>query len=189
MGVPTRRGTLVSRDRPPNHLIHLLSTLTARELERENSNREMDRLLHQQTVMEKMLCRRFRTEDSIQEYCQYTTRDECPMANPHLHRRSRSSSVSSDNDPMGTDDDDPLRRKRKRDDPIDGNAPVKRSSRYPWKNGRSTSTCGKVHFRRLIKSHTDSSLGDCSFLNTCFHMVREQSHRIRDALRCPSPFV
>lgn len=25
-------------------------------------------------------------------------------------------------------------------------------------------------FRRIINKHTDESLGDCSFLNTCFHM-------------------
>ncbi|XP_035462803.2 N6-adenosine-methyltransferase subunit METTL3-like [Scophthalmus maximus] len=30
--------------------------------------------------------------------------------------------------------------------------------------------CTKLHFRRIINKHTDESLGDCSFLNTCFHM-------------------
>ncbi|XP_078500981.1 N(6)-adenosine-methyltransferase catalytic subunit METTL3 [Lissotriton helveticus] len=30
--------------------------------------------------------------------------------------------------------------------------------------------CKKLHFRRIINHHTDESLGDCSFLNTCFHM-------------------
>ncbi|KAM9330012.1 N(6)-adenosine-methyltransferase catalytic subunit METTL3 [Gastrophryne carolinensis] len=30
--------------------------------------------------------------------------------------------------------------------------------------------CRKLHFRRIINPHTDESLGDCSFLNTCFHM-------------------
>lgn len=33
--------------------------------------------------------------------------------------------------------------------------------------GRS---CNKLHFRKIIHSHTDESLGDCSFLNTCFHV-------------------
>ncbi|KAF6020880.1 hypothetical protein EB796_020795 [Bugula neritina] len=32
------------------------------------------------------------------------------------------------------------------------------------------SVCDKVHFRKLIHQHTDTALGDCSFLNTCFHM-------------------
>ncbi|XP_065509093.1 N6-adenosine-methyltransferase catalytic subunit [Caloenas nicobarica] len=30
--------------------------------------------------------------------------------------------------------------------------------------------CARLHFRRIINKHTDESLGDCSFLNTCFHM-------------------
>ncbi|KAK7114395.1 N(6)-adenosine-methyltransferase catalytic subunit METTL3-like [Littorina saxatilis] len=30
--------------------------------------------------------------------------------------------------------------------------------------------CSKLHFRKIIQKHTDESLGDCSFLNTCFHM-------------------
>lgn len=31
-------------------------------------------------------------------------------------------------------------------------------------------TCKKLHFKKIIQKHTDESLGDCSFLNTCFHM-------------------
>ncbi len=34
----------------------------------------------------------------------------------------------------------------------------------------SRNACAKLHFRRILQSHTDESLGDCSFLNTCFHM-------------------
>lgn len=30
--------------------------------------------------------------------------------------------------------------------------------------------CSKLHFKKIIQQHTDESLGDCSFLNTCFHM-------------------
>ncbi|KAJ8683176.1 hypothetical protein QAD02_018968 [Eretmocerus hayati] len=33
-----------------------------------------------------------------------------------------------------------------------------------------SSKCKKLHFKKIIQSHTDESLGDCSFLNTCFHM-------------------
>ena len=34
----------------------------------------------------------------------------------------------------------------------------------------SSKACAKLHFRRIIQAHTDKNLGDCSFLNTCFHM-------------------
>lgn len=30
--------------------------------------------------------------------------------------------------------------------------------------------CNKLHFKKIIQLHTDETLGDCSFLNTCFHM-------------------
>uniref|UniRef100_A0A0K2T8Z7 mRNA m(6)A methyltransferase n=1 Tax=Lepeophtheirus salmonis TaxID=72036 RepID=A0A0K2T8Z7_LEPSM len=30
--------------------------------------------------------------------------------------------------------------------------------------------CDKLHFAKIIQCHTDETLGDCSFLNTCFHM-------------------
>ncbi|XP_043280125.1 N6-adenosine-methyltransferase subunit METTL3 [Venturia canescens] len=36
--------------------------------------------------------------------------------------------------------------------------------------GGFNSKCKKLHFKKIIQSHTDESLGDCSFLNTCFHM-------------------
>ncbi|CAG0887664.1 unnamed protein product [Cyprideis torosa] len=35
---------------------------------------------------------------------------------------------------------------------------------------RGGAHCKKLHFERIIERHTDESLGDCSFLNTCFHM-------------------
>ncbi|XP_071088181.1 N(6)-adenosine-methyltransferase catalytic subunit METTL3-like [Haliotis cracherodii] len=38
------------------------------------------------------------------------------------------------------------------------------------KVGQNPTPCKKLHFRKIIHKHTDESLGDCSFLNTCFHM-------------------
>jgi mRNA (2'-O-methyladenosine-N6-)-methyltransferase len=34
-------------------------------------------------------------------------------------------------------------------------------------DGASAQDCRKVHFLPLIQQHTDASLGDCSYLNTC----------------------
>ncbi len=34
----------------------------------------------------------------------------------------------------------------------------------------SQDPCEKLHFAKILQPHTDESLGDCSFLNTCFHM-------------------
>ncbi|XP_072377328.1 N(6)-adenosine-methyltransferase MT-A70-like protein [Diabrotica undecimpunctata] len=33
-----------------------------------------------------------------------------------------------------------------------------------------TTDCKKLHFKKILQKHTDETLGDCSFLNTCFHM-------------------
>lgn len=30
--------------------------------------------------------------------------------------------------------------------------------------------CDKIHFKRILKPHTDILLGDCSFLNTCYNI-------------------
>lgn len=38
------------------------------------------------------------------------------------------------------------------------------------RSGDAPQPCTKLHFRRIIFHYTDESLGDCSFLNTCFHM-------------------
>jgi mRNA (2'-O-methyladenosine-N6-)-methyltransferase len=35
---------------------------------------------------------------------------------------------------------------------------------------KSKGICNNVHFRPIIKPHTDVSLGDCSYLDTCRHM-------------------
>ena len=38
-------------------------------------------------------------------------------------------------------------------------------------NGKA---CDLIHFRRIVRPHTDISLGDCSYLDTCRHMDRCQ---------------
>ena len=38
------------------------------------------------------------------------------------------------------------------------------------KFNESQEPCSKLHFAKILQPHTDESLGDCSFLNTCFHM-------------------
>lgn len=35
---------------------------------------------------------------------------------------------------------------------------------------KEAEACHKLHFKKIIAKHTEESLGDCSFLNTCFHM-------------------
>ncbi|KAI9031189.1 N6-adenosine-methyltransferase 70 kDa subunit [Hyaloraphidium curvatum] len=35
---------------------------------------------------------------------------------------------------------------------------------------RAPAPCSRVHFRKIVKPHTDHSLGDCSYLNTCHRL-------------------
>ncbi|TVU27966.1 hypothetical protein EJB05_19472, partial [Eragrostis curvula] len=43
--------------------------------------------------------------------------------------------------------------------------------------------CDKVHFRRIIAPHTDTNLGDCSFLDTCRHTKLGESQWINCDIR------
>ena len=44
-----------------------------------------------------------------------------------------------------------------------------RSRRAPGSTDASTSSiCDRVHFRPLLRPHTDPALGHCSYLNTCY---------------------
>jgi len=58
--------------------------------------------------------------------------------------------------------------------------------------------CAKIHFRRILKPHTDPSLGDCSYLDTCRHMATckfihyevdaEDANRMREGQGPLDPF-
>ncbi|VDL43703.1 unnamed protein product [Hymenolepis diminuta] len=43
-------------------------------------------------------------------------------------------------------------------------------TRTECKQATGDEKCTKLHFKKIIRPHTDESLGDCSFLNTCFHV-------------------
>jgi len=54
------------------------------------------------------------------------------------------------------------------------------------KNNSDKERCSKLHFKKIIQKHTDESLGDCSFLNTCFHMdTCKYVHYEVDYSACP----
>ncbi|EUB56246.1 N6-adenosine-methyltransferase subunit [Echinococcus granulosus] len=43
-------------------------------------------------------------------------------------------------------------------------------TRVECQQGTEDKECTKLHFKKIIQAHTDECLGDCSFLNTCFHV-------------------
>jgi mRNA (2'-O-methyladenosine-N6-)-methyltransferase len=65
--------------------------------------------------------------------------------------------------PHGTKEDCAYRRAQRSDSSRTG-------ADGPISAGRGSGPCDRLHFVKIIQKHTDVSLGDCSFLNTCFHM-------------------
>eukprot|EP00795_Rhopilema_esculentum_P001119 gene1119-15459_t len=54
------------------------------------------------------------------------------------------------------------------------------------RNNTEKERCTKLHFKKILQKHTDESLGDCSFLNTCFHMdTCKYVHYEVDYSACP----
>lgn len=88
----------------------LLNTKSAKEMESKRIGEEIEALLGTQTIKEKCLAQKFRSNDAVKEFCDFQTRSRCP-----------------------------------------------------------NSECVKLHFRKIIKPHTQEHLGDCSFLNNCFN--------------------
>lgn len=60
-------------------------------------------------------------------------------------------------------------------------------------------TCNKIHFQSIIRSNTDVSLGDCSYLNTCFkgkncryvhyHISLPESNKVNKVAVRPGPVI
>lgn len=72
-----------------------------------------------------------------------------------------------ENEDSGTEDGEIVADAKDGDD--EGNSTDLQNEEDSNSNG-SWNKCTKLHFKKIIQSHTDESLGDCSFLNTCFHM-------------------
>lgn len=111
------------------------------------------------------------------EFCPHGTKSEClkalqlsaenePPVNENLSPSKETSSSTTTTTVNAVADDKvkneisnpPLDSDKKRD-------LIDRSQVIPDKY-----KCSKLHFKKIIQGHTDESLGDCSFLNTCFHM-------------------
>jgi mRNA (2'-O-methyladenosine-N6-)-methyltransferase len=104
-----RKGSSVG-GRESVELDALLNTKSAKEMESKRIGEEIEILLGTQTIKEKSLAQKFKSNDAVKEFCDFQTRERCP-----------------------------------------------------------NKQCVKLHFKKIIKSHTQEHLGDCSFLNNCFN--------------------
>ncbi|XP_077283686.1 methyltransferase like 3 [Arctopsyche grandis] len=142
-------------------ILSLLSMPSSREKENKKMGEEILDLLSKPTAKERSLAEKFKSQGGTQvkEYCQYGTRAECiRIYNVNKQANNSNSSETGTNNQQTTPNE-----KDNKD-----TTQVKSESNN-LANGTGYS-CEKLHFKKIIQLHTDESLGDCSFLNTCFHM-------------------
>lgn len=140
---------------------------STREKQNKQVGEEILELLSKPTAKERSLIEKFKSEGGAQvmEFCPHGTRTEC--------ERQQSSPVD-----IATNEED-----NENSDISNGKKPISKKtqsilnthsstniSNHGNKNHTATDRCNKLHFKKIIQSHTDETLGDCSFLNTCFHM-------------------
>lgn len=136
-------------------IMSLLSLPSTREKQNKQVGEEILELLTKPTAKERSLAEKFKSQGGAQvmEFCPHGTRIECLRS---LEAANDALLKSEDDDDVIISDDNNgfeiVEIKKEQDD------------------GKGKFQCNKLHFKKIIQSHTDESLGDCSFLNTCFHM-------------------
>lgn len=125
-------------------IMSLLSLPSAKEKQSKQVGEEILELLSKPTAKERHLTEKFKSQGGTQvmEFCPHGTRVECMKAQQLIE--DENSSEASEKPVVegeNTDEQKELRFK-----------------------------CNRLHFKKIIQAHTDVVLGDCSFLNTCFHM-------------------
>lgn len=109
-------------------------------------SREILELLNASTAKEQSIVEKFRSRGraQVQEFCDHGTKEDCVRSGdtPQPCTKLHFRLASSETSTVVL---------------------IKRfcASRSPFPS---------LPFSRIINKHTDESLGDCSFLNTCFHM-------------------
>lgn len=130
----------------------LLSLPSTKEKQSKQVGEEILELLSKPTAKERSLVEKFKSQGGTQvmEFCPHGTKVECLKAHQisfesDLEEKGESSKALAEED--------------------DVNNPT-----YEENFVKTQFKCKRLHFKKIIQSHTDESLGDCSFLNTCFHM-------------------
>lgn len=132
-------------------IMSLLSLPSTKEKQSKQVGEEILELLSKPTAKERHLTEKFKSQGGAQvmEFCPHGTRVECMKAQHLLDDESTPevtvTEVKIEKTAVGDGESS--------DEP--------KETRFK---------CSRLHFKKIIQAHTDSVLGDCSFLNTCFHM-------------------
>ena len=138
-------------------IMSLLSLPSTKEKQNKQAGEEILELLSKPTAKEKNLVEKFKSQggaQGIMEFCRHGTRIECLKALQIALEEEILNAIEEKKEAMNSNSDGP-------------NTSVATSSK-PEKT--KPAMCKRLHFKKIIQAHTDETLGDCSFLNTCFHM-------------------
>lgn len=130
-------------------IMSLLSLPSTKEKQSKQVGEEILELLSKPTAKERHLTEKFKSQGGAQvmAFCPHGTRVECMKAQ-QLVEDEIIPEVA--------------------DDKIEKATSAEGETSEETKESRFK--CSRLHFKKIIQAHTDLVLGDCSFLNTCFHM-------------------
>uniref|UniRef100_A0A182JT43 mRNA m(6)A methyltransferase n=1 Tax=Anopheles christyi TaxID=43041 RepID=A0A182JT43_9DIPT len=171
-------------------ILSLLSLPSTREKQSKKVGEEILELLSKPTAKERSLAEKFKSQGGAQvmEFCPHGTRIECMRSLEASPETKDASDKKMMHETDGDKTDEPEKDKEtiiatedesNQTDAVAYNATKLESSesseaigepRLETEYAKTKYQCNKLHFKKIIQNHTDETLGDCSFLNTCFHM-------------------
>ncbi|XP_052858658.1 N6-adenosine-methyltransferase MT-A70-like protein [Drosophila gunungcola] len=174
----------------PDDIMMLLSMPSTREKQSKQVGEEILELLTKPTAKERSVAEKFKSHGGAQvmEFCSHGTKVECLKAQQATaEMAAKKKQERRDEKELRTDVEAGESSSGKLTKAVDSTAEdgeiiVEALNNCEAESQESTDgsdTCGsettdkctKLHFKKIIQAHTDESLGDCSFLNTCFHMA------------------
>ncbi|KAH8264552.1 hypothetical protein KR038_009948 [Drosophila bunnanda] len=171
----------------PDDIMMLLSMPSTREKQSKQVGEEILELLTKPTAKERSVAEKFKSHGGAQvmEFCSHGTKVEClkaqqataEMAAKKKQERRDEKDLRTDVE-AGTSSSGKLP-KSTESAAEDGEIipevieveSQESTDGSDTSGSETTDKCTKLHFKKIIQAHTDESLGDCSFLNTCFHMA------------------
>lgn len=159
-----KKSSLKEQSNDATDIMSLLSMPSTLEKQSKQVGEEILELLTKPTAKERFLAEKFKSHGGAQvmEFCPHGTKAECLRAQQATAEmtKNKKSKLENENSDSSSDKQD-----------TNANNDNKMEKDTSEVDDETTDKCTKLHFKKIIQSHTDESLGDCSFLNTCFHMA------------------
>ncbi|XP_017015913.2 N(6)-adenosine-methyltransferase MT-A70-like protein [Drosophila takahashii] len=166
----------------PDDIMMLLSMPSTREKQSKQVGEEILELLTKPTAKERSVAEKFKSHGGAQvmEFCSHGTKVECLKAQQATAEMAAKKKQER-RDEKDAEESEKLPKKEPvaEDGEIipetitncEAESQESTDGSDTCSSGETTDKCTKLHFKKIIQAHTDESLGDCSFLNTCFHMA------------------